>query len=319
MILDNSTNDFEYLRISLTDRCNLRCLYCMPPGGVKKISHSSIISYEEILKIVRASVKNGVFRVRVTGGEPLVRKGVENFISRLREIPEIKDLSLTTNGVFLMEKASDLVSSGLMRVNISLDSLNPDTYKKITRCGELSEVLIGIFRALEVGLNPVKINVVLIPGMNDSEILDFADFAFKNSVHVRFIEKMPFAGSNKNDFISQSEIINTISTKYFLFPESNYIGGGPAKLFSIENGRGKIGFISSHTQPFCSTCKRLRLSAEGFLMPCLDARSGVFTRGKTEEELTGIIRELGIQKRYLSKKCAEFHDAGCFSLSSIGG
>ncbi|MBF0545436.1 MAG: GTP 3',8-cyclase MoaA [Candidatus Riflebacteria bacterium] len=310
---------FEYLRISITDRCNLRCIYCMPPQGIKKIDHSKILTYEEILEIVNLCVSEGVYRVRITGGEPLVRKGVENFVSRLRQISEIKDISLTTNGILLSEKADLLAKSGLMRVNVSLDSLNPQRYREITRGGELKQVLNGIEKALEVGLTPVKINVVLIPGVNEDEILNFVNLARELPIHVRFIERMPFGNAQETNFVSQSNIISQIIGRCELIPENNTQSGGPASLFSLKEGKGKIGFISSRSNPFCQSCNRLRLSAEGHLIPCLDSGTGVMVRGKNKTELLEIIRSMGISKRNSQKKCASFVDASCRSLSSIGG
>ena len=311
---------FEYLRVSITDRCNLRCVYCMPEEGIPKLGHDQVLRYEEILTIVKAAMEEGVFRIRVTGGEPLVRKGVSSFLTEVARVPGLRDLALTTNGMLLKEMASSLKIAGLMRVNVSLDSLQPERFAKLTRGGDLMKVLEGIRVATEQGLHPVKVNCVLLPGENDGEILDFAQFAYSNPVQIRFIERMPFRGTGAETlFVNQEEIRHRISERFVLEPTDQKKGGGPAELFSLKGGKGQIGFISSRSNPFCHKCTRLRLTAAGVLMPCLDQQKGIQVRGKSIEEIREIIRNLGKEKQAAGKGCPTFQQAGCISLSDIGG
>lgn len=310
---------FEYLRISVTDRCNLRCVYCMPAEGVPKLSHDDVLRYEEILAIARAAVAEGVFRIRLTGGEPLVRKGLSGLISSLREIPGLRDLALTTNGILLADQAEGLKKAGLTRVNVSLDSLRPDRFTALTRGGDLQTVLTGIDKALEAGLNPVKINVVIVPGTNDDEIGAFASFAQSRPIEVRFIERMPFSHGEGEKYLSRQQIIDRLIPAFSLQPEVSVAGGGPAEVFAIGGGQGKLGFISSRTNPFCRRCNRLRLTASGVLLPCLDSPHGIKVRNLTDQALREVIQRLALEKSRSGKGCAEFESAGCRSLSDIGG
>lgn len=311
---------FKYLRLSITDRCNFRCVYCMPEEGICKQSHAEILRYEEMLAVVKASVKCGVEQVRITGGEPLVRSGVVDFVKELAQIDGLKDLCLTTNASKLAEMAKALKNAGLHRVNISLDSLNAEAFKKITRVGDLNLVLKGINAAIDVGLMPVKLNVVLVPGQNDCEILDFAEFARKHPVTVRFIERMPFAGGKEDSgFISEETVFAKISKVYSLQPDQQKDSFGPARTFSISDGMGKVGFISPRSSPYCKTCQRLRLTANGFLLPCLDSTLGVQVRHKNETEIVDIIKELHAKKASWNKSRACFGSTFDSSLSKIGG
>ncbi len=311
---------FEYLRLSITDRCNLRCVYCMPAEGVPKVAHTQILRYETMLAVVAAAVAEGVHRVRVTGGEPLVRKGVVDLVRRLAAFPEIDDLSLTTNGVLLAGFAAPLREAGLHRVNVSLDSLRPGRFARITRGGRIDEVLAGIEAAVRCGLAPVKVNVVIIPGENDDEIEDFGRFAQERPVDVRFIERMPFqAAAADAPFVPQAAVMERLSRFLTLAPDDTRAGGGPAEMFRLANGRGRIGFISSRTHPFCQSCHRLRLTATGQLLPCLDSREGFPVENLDGEGLRALIRDLGARKRAAGKPCARFEGARCVSLSDIGG
>ncbi|NLI75699.1 MAG: GTP 3',8-cyclase MoaA [Candidatus Riflebacteria bacterium] len=310
---------FEYLRLSITDRCNLRCVYCMPPEGVPKVAHAQILRYETILAVVEAAIAEGVHRVRVTGGEPLVRKGVVELVRQLAGFPRIDDLSLTTNGVLLARLAAPLREAGLHRVNVSLDSLRPERFTRITRLGRIEEVLAGIEAAIRCGLAPVKINVVIIPGENDDEIEDFGRFAQERAVDVRFIERMPFQAAAAAPFVPQEAVLDRLSRFLTLAADDTRNGGGPAQVFRIVNGRGRIGFISSRTHPFCQSCNRLRLTATGVLLPCLDSREGFPVENLGQEQLRTLIRDLGARKRATGKPCARFEGARCVSLSDIGG
>lgn len=272
-LIDSYKRKIEYLRISVTDRCNLRCLYCMPAEGVELASHTDILRYEEILRIARLSVEHGVKSIRVTGGEPLVRKGIVEFIAELKKLKGLRDISLTTNGVILKEFAAPLKGAGLNRVNVSLDSLNRERFTKVTRGDKLDAVLEGLDEAERVGLRPVKINMVVIKGFNDDEILDFARISVTKPFHVRFIEYMPFnteEGWDRDKCISAENIRDLIAKEMDLEAiEESHAGAGPARQFKIKGALGELGFISPVTQHFCGECNRLRLTADGKIRACL--------------------------------------------------
>ncbi len=311
---------FKYLRLSITDRCNFRCIYCMPEEGICKQPHSEILRFEEILPIVEAAVATGVEQVRITGGEPLVRRGVVDFVKQLSEIAGLKDLCLTTNGANLAEFALPLKKAGLVRVNVSLDSLNPKTFREITRTGDLNRVLDGVYAAITAELMPVKINVVIIPGINDLEINDFARFARDNPVEVRFIEKMPFAEASVDDeFVSEEQVLATIRKEFNLETSLVHDSHGPAHSFMVTGGKGKIGFVSPRTRPFCQSCRRLRLTANGFLLPCLDSTTGVKVRGMEKSAIEKVIEELYHKKVSWRKNQACFKTPFDSSLAKIGG
>lgn len=262
----------DYIRISVTDRCNLRCVYCMPEKGVDLLKHHEMMSFEEIYNLVKALVPSGIKKIRLTGGEPLVRSGIEDLIKMLRSIPEIEDITLTTNGILLEEMAEGLKAAGLTRVNVSLDSLVEERFKKITRWGSLEKVLKGIDKAIETGLKPVKINVVAIKGFNDDEFIDFVEYAYKKEVQVRFIELMPIGESDDEAILKHypiDEIKKLIETKYQLALTSDIKTNGPAENYRIIGGKGNVGFIGALSHKFCSTCNRLRLTSDGKIRPCL--------------------------------------------------
>ena len=291
-ISDSFNRPINYLRISVTDRCNLRCVYCMPADGINPLPHGDILSYEEVSLIARSAAELGIKKVRITGGEPLVRANLSNLVRMLSEIKEINDLSLTTNGVLLSAQARELKAAGIKRVNISLDSLRPERFHKITRAGKLEDVLQGIRAAGAAGFNPVKINMVVMRGINDDELIDFARKTLEEGWHVRFIEFMPVGEKQQEAgerFIPISEIMGRIESLGAL---ESYIldGNGPAKYFRLPQARGTIGFISPVSEHFCFKCNRLRLSAEGKLLPCLlsDAEMdlrGPLRRGASVDEI----------------------------------
>ena len=292
----------------------------MPAEGINKVGHDQILRYEEILEVVKAAVSEGVTRVRITGGEPLTRKGVTGLIRNIAQIKEISDLSMTTNGILLPENAKLLREAGLMRVNISLDSLDAHKYGEISRGGSLPRVLLGIDEAVKLGFDPVKINVVVLPGFNDNEIQAFGALAFEKRLHVRFIERMPFAVGEENaKFIPAVTILEELRRKFELQPEPLIYGGGPAQMFSLKSGKGKIGFISPMSNPFCATCNRLRLTATGILRPCLDSEFGINVRGLPVQEIKNVIKQLSKDKHASAKPCAQFQTARCVSLSDLGG
>lgn len=267
-MLDSLGRSINYLRISVTDRCNLRCIYCMPPEGVPQMSHSEVLSYEEIRAIVQSAVQLGVNKVRLTGGEPLVRAELPKLVGMLSQIEGIEELSLTTNGTILKKHALELKQAGLLRVNVSLDTLKADKFRHVTRLGKLNNVLDGIEAAKDAGFHPVKINTVVMRGINDDEILDFAKMTYEDGWHVRFIELMPFKGAA--EFVPSIELRQHISLLGKLMPCASITGNGPATYYRLAGAKGSIGFISPLTEPsFCSRCNRIRLTSDGRLRPCL--------------------------------------------------
>jgi GTP 3',8-cyclase len=278
MMLDSINRKIEYLRISITDRCNLRCVYCMPSAGVPRLPHEAILRYEEIVRIVKVTAKEGIKKVRLTGGEPLVRRGVASLVREIAAIPGIEDLSLTTNGLLLGRMARELANAGLKRINVSLDSLDPDRFRELTRGGELKDVLEGIHKAEEAGFDPIKINVVAIKGVNEEEVLEFARMTLLKPYHVRFIEFMPIGHHlmwEDSKVMTEGEIMEKISALGELIPEKQGERGsrgakaGPARLYRLPGAKGIVGFISPLSNHFCGSCNRLRLTADGKIRPCL--------------------------------------------------
>jgi len=272
MLLDPYKRKINYLRISVTDKCNLRCRYCMPEEGIPLISHGAILTYEEILRIVRVFAAEGISKVRLTGGEPLVRKGIADFISRLSQIEEIKDLSLTTNGILLKEYARDLKRAGLKRINVSLDSLTKERFFQITRRDEYERVWNGIEEALRVGFSPIKINMVAIKGLNDDEIESFARLTLHLPLTVRFIEYMPSGNGEEwkeSDILTIPQIKDRLERVGPLTPVPPDQWDGPSKRFKIEGAIGEIGLIGAVSSHFCSDCNRLRLTPDGKIRTCL--------------------------------------------------
>ncbi|MBI5886916.1 MAG: GTP 3',8-cyclase MoaA [Deltaproteobacteria bacterium] len=328
-MLDAYSRKIDYLRISVTDRCNLRCVYCMPPEGIDLAKAQNILRYEEILRIANIACANGVTRIRITGGEPLVRKGIVEFIASLAATPGLEDLSLTTNGVLLKEYAWDLKAAGLRRVNVSLDTMSRERFKKITRGDNLKQVVEGIEEAQKAGLTPVKINAVAIKGFNDDEILDFARLSMSHPYHVRFIEYMPFdttEGWQREKCISAKELKEMIERGVGpLEPvASGPDGGGPAKRFRFKDAPGEVGFISPVSEHFCGSCNRLRLTSDGKLRLCLFSDTEIDIRaplrdGSPDEAIRDILFRAAFEKpekhfinENFFKKCSR-------TMSLIGG
>jgi cyclic pyranopterin phosphate synthase len=275
-IKDSYNRRMDYLRISITDRCNLKCFYCRPSKQIKYYEKGEVLSDDEIVRIVRIAHRFGLRKVRLTGGEPLMRKNILHLISSLKETG-IHELSLTTNGIKLAECAQDLKKAGLDRVNISLDSLDAEKYKKITSGGNINLVLKSIDAAEKVGLTPVKINVVPIRGLNDNEILSFASLTLKRNYHIRFIEFMPANCSNvwdKSKCVKSSDVLETISTIGKL-EQMKFRGKGPSRNFRIKGAPGVIGIISPISDHFCAHCSRLRLTSIGTIRPCLFSKEEI--------------------------------------------
>jgi len=270
-LLDTYHRRIDYMRISITDRCNLCCIYCTA-GAVPRLSHDDILRYEEIHRVVQAAAKLGVKSLRITGGEPLVRPNVGALIELLVKVEGIDDISLTTNGTLLSRYATELKAAGLKRVNISLDTFKADRFKFITGSDKLQDVLNGIEAAKKAQLTPVKINVVVMRGVNDDELLDFARMSISEGWHVRFIEEMPLvtAELEDNKLVAVKEMMETIQQSLGqLEPCLSAFGNGPAKYYKLANAEGTIGFIGPVTDCFCATCNRFRLTADGGLRPCL--------------------------------------------------
>jgi cyclic pyranopterin phosphate synthase len=259
------------LRISVTDRCNLRCTYCMPEDGLAFLPPRSLLTFDEVVRVAAVARGLGVRSIRLTGGEPLVRRGLHELVRRLAEL-DLDDVSLTTNGILLESALPGLVDAGLSRVNVSCDSLRPDRFAAIRRRGDLSSVLAAMDAAEAAGLPPVKINVVLVRGVNDDEILDFAAFARSTGRPVRFIEFMPLDAQGawkRSDLVPGAEVLRRISERWPVLAAEGADGRAPAERFRFADGRGEIGVISSVTAPFCGTCNRLRLTADGAVRNCL--------------------------------------------------
>lgn len=265
---DNFGRVIDYMRISVTDRCNLRCTYCMP-DGVQLVPTKQILTFEEIVAVCRAAAKLGIRKIKITGGEPLVRRGCPSLIGRIKEIKGVEQVTLTTNGILLGEYLDALLDNGLDAVNISLDTLDGDRYRKMTGCGELSFVLESLDRAVKSRLR-VKINSVLQKGINDREWDDLAKLAQNRPVDVRFIEIMPIGCGKRYETVSGDEVLAALRGKYYAAErELSVHGNGPAVYYRIPGFAGSIGFISAVHGKFCDSCNRIRMTAEGELKPCL--------------------------------------------------
>lgn len=277
-LIDRYGRKINYLRISVTDRCNLRCIYCMPNLGITHKEPHEILTYEEILMIVKVATSCGINKVRVTGGEPLIRKNIIYLINALTKIKNINDISLTTNGILLDVYAKDLKRAGLKRINIGLDSLDRKKYNLITGKDALNRVLEGINKALKMGFNPIKINVVVMKGINDDEVIEFARLTLKEPYHVRFIELMPI-GENclemKDKFISNDEVRIYCQSLGELQEEKNLSNSNVSSSYRFKNAKGVISFISPISKPFCFKCSRLRLTSDGKLRLCLDSETEI--------------------------------------------
>jgi len=269
-LTDSYGRKINYLRLSVTDRCNMRCLYCMPPGGIGKLKHEDILSYEELLLVAEAAVNNGIEKIRITGGEPLVRKGILGFIERVAAIPGLRQLVLTTNALNLAEMASDLRLAGVQRLNISLDSLKPGTFADITRGADLGRVLRGIEAAEGVGFK-VKLNMVAMAGINDDEILEFVALTLGRGITVRFIEYMPAIRESgwESRVIPGSELLRRVGERYRFSVEEREGMAGPAQIFRIEGAMGTFGIITPVTGHFCAECNRIRVTSSGKVRSCL--------------------------------------------------
>jgi len=317
---DSFNRRINYLRISVTDRCNLRCVYCMPPEGVPSIPHSELLSYEEISTVAQVAAGLGINKIRLTGGEPLVRAELPKLIGMLSQVKGIDEVSLTTNGTLLKKHALELRQVGLGRINISLDTLKVDKFRQITRFGELKDVLDGIKAAKDAGFEPVKINTVVMRGINDDEVLDFASMTHKQGWHVRFIELMPF--TDMIGIMPCSEVRQRIMSLGPLEPGQS-TGNGPARYYRLSGAKGTIGFICPISEPFCSRCNRLRLTSDGQLCPCLLSDDGIDLKGPLRSNASMQEIERLIVKEIASKPKQHHLTEGIApmkrNMSQIGG
>lgn len=325
MLKDTYGRTIDYLRISVTDRCNLRCIYCMPESGINNRPQGDLLTFEEIAQIVKVAVDLGIDKVRLTGGEPLVRKDLVNLIYLLDRIEGIKDLSLTTNGIYLKEYAYLLKGAGLKRINISLDSLDTERYTRLTRFGRLEDVLEGIKEAFQVGFEPMKINVLLLEDISKDEIIKFLMLTLENQICVRFLEFMPVNSFYKMEEPISCDTVLKIASNSFEIEEENIFGSGPARVYKLKGALGSFGLISPMSNKFCSTCNRLRLTSDGFLKLCLHSDIMVNLRdplrdGAGKKSLSALIeravtlkpKEHQLDKRDVSKVYE-------FSMCQIGG
>ncbi|AEI42070.1 GTP 3',8-cyclase MoaA [Paenibacillus mucilaginosus] len=274
LLVDRFGRVHDYLRISVTDRCNLRCVYCMPEEGMEFEPDEKLLTFDEIASVVRVLAGYGVRKIRLTGGEPLVRKNLEVLVGMLSAIPGIEDIALTTNGIYFASRAEKLREAGLTRINVSLDSLRPDRFSLITRGGDLKRVLQGLEAAYRVGLDPVKLNVVLMKGMNDDEIGDFLAMTLERNIHVRFIEYMPIGHEDEGwraRYLPLTTVLERCAERGWKVDalEKPISGNGPSQNYRIAGAAGTFGLIHPVSDHFCQTCNRLRLTADGNIKPCL--------------------------------------------------
>jgi GTP 3',8-cyclase len=301
-LVDSLGRVHTYLRISVTDRCNYRCTYCMPAEGFRWMPHEQVLSYEEIARLARIFASAGVRRLRLTGGEPTLRKDLPLLVAMLAEIPGIQDIALTTNGHFLVEQAEPLARAGLRRINISLDSLRPERFSRLTRGGDLARVLRGIEAAHAAGLRPVKINAVLLKGENEDEVEELVEHFGRQAdrTELRFIEYMPFE-ARWHQCVPAAKVRQRLAERYTLIPQRGSSGEGPARSWMIEESGLLVGFISPLTEHFCAGCNRLRLMANGHLRTCLaheDTPSlrDLLRQGASDELLDEAIRAMVMGK-----------------------
>lgn len=325
MMIDAYGRKINYLRLSVTDRCNLRCRYCMPGNGIPLLPHGEILSYEELFLVARAAVSLGIEKIRVTGGEPLVRKGILEFLSRISRIPRLRQLVLTTNGLFLEEMAEPLRNAGVQRLNISVDSLDPRNFQRITRRGDLNRVLAGIAAAERAGF-PIKLNMVVIRGVNDHEVAGFAALTLDRPFAVRFIEFMPSGtaeGEWRSSVVPGREVLDRIAARYRFDEVDRGELAGPARDYRIRGAAGTIGVITPVSSHFCGDCNRIRVTASGMARGCLFSREEtdlkpLLREGREpglEKALLGIVRFKPGKHRF----CAGGAGEAPLKMSRVGG
>lgn len=321
---DREGRQIDYMRISLTDRCNLRCRYCMPEEGIQLIDHTEILRHEEIVRIVRAAATLGIRKIRLTGGEPLLRKGIIELIREIRRTDGIDEVAVTTNGVLLDSMLDDLTEAGLDRINLSLDTLDEEKFEKISRYSLLSQIKNGFLRCMEKKI-PVKINAVAIKGLNDEDLLDLAGLTYEWPVDVRFIELMPIGCGKIFEGVPTEVLLQKFrdfGIKYESVEASK--GNGPAEYIRLEGAKGKVGFISPLSHQFCDECNRIRITPEGFLKPCLHSKAGIDLKKSIRESVTDeALAELIMQGILMKPQSHNFFEATEIqddrSMNQIGG
>lgn len=329
MLVDSFGRKITYLRLSVTDRCNLRCVYCLPEIYNRFSPSENLLTDDEIIRLISVFGSLGISSLRITGGEPLLRPRIVELIERLHRIPGLTDFSLSTNGLLLKKLAKDLKEAGLRRVNISLDSLNPEKFRSITRFGTIEEVRDGLEEAQETGLSPIKINVVVMKGINDDEIADFAALTEHHPIHVRFIELMPMG---ETGFFSQErwlpfdQMFQKAAPLEEVSLDEKPFGFGPARYFRRPGAKGTVGFISALSCGFCSLCNRIRLTSSGVLVPCLDSSQGtdlktLIRSGEPDETLKKTIQQVITEKpeRHFMVDRAEKSEANPRFMCQVGG
>ncbi|OHD72173.1 MAG: cyclic pyranopterin phosphate synthase MoaA [Spirochaetes bacterium RBG_16_49_21] len=323
--MEKNMNKINYLRLSVTDRCNLNCIYCNPAEKEKFLHKSEILSYEEMARITKIFSMLGVNKVRITGGEPLIKKEIVKFVGMLRDIKAIDEISMTTNGTHLKKLAKDLKHAGLDRINISLDTLQAERFEKITGTDGFHDVWDGITASMEAGLSPTKLNVILMKGINDDEVDDFIDLTFRYPLIVRFIEYFPTNRRLKEysgNTITNEKVKGVIINAYGELKEGrDVIGNGPARYYQVNGAVGAVGFISSFSDNFCSACNRIRIDSSGMIYPCLFTKEGYAVRHLLKENvsdevllqfITGVIREKPLHNK--KNECEPKVE-----MSSVGG
>jgi cyclic pyranopterin phosphate synthase len=331
MLKDTHNRVINYLRLSVTDRCNLRCKYCVPQKAQAGMGRRDLLSYDDLLRLARESVALGIRKIRITGGEPLVRPGIVEFLERIHDLSahchgESLQLVLTTNGMLLKKLAAPLRRAGVRRLNISLDSLKKGTFASITGGGNVDAVLDGIEATMEAGFPPPQINVVVLRGLNDSEIPAFAALAAKMQLNVRFIEYMPITGNSgwRSQYVPSSEVLERIGREHRLTPVESLNGAGPARYFQLDGGPAQIGVISPISEHFCASCNRIRIASDGLARGCLFADEATDLKPylKQGDEavraiLTSIIRKKPLRHSVTESEC--WHSRGWVPMSAIGG
>lgn len=317
-MIDNYGRDINYIRISVTELCNLRCKYCMPEEGIEKKSHEEMMSAEETIAAAKAAVSLGIKKIRITGGEPLVKRGIVKLCREISRIEGVEELCITTNGTLLKAFAKDLKAAGVDRINISLDTLNPEKFREITRLGNLQDVQDGIEAAFDAGFEKIKINTVLMGGFNDDEIEDFVELTRTSPLEVRFIELMPIGGGidfDKGKFISCNSVLERVPQL-----ESLDMADGVAAMYALPEGAGRVGLIRPVSCEFCSGCNKIRLTADGMLKPCLHLDSEISIRGSSPEEMARTMKQAILDKpRMRDALDAENPSKAGRDMSRIGG
>lgn len=325
---DRKNRSIDYLRISVIDRCNLRCVYCMPEEGIACLDKKELLTFEEITRVCTSAAKLGIKKIKLTGGEPLVRKDFVNLVRQIKAIEGIEEITLTTNGLLLEEKLDDLIEAGITAINVSLDTLEAEHFKNITKVDGFDKVLRAIRKAANSSLKSVKVNALVAKHLNEKQICHLARLAEHDRINVRFIELMPIGLGKQFERISKEEVLEILEAEFgTLIPYEKQLGNGPAKYWEVEGFKGKIGFISAVSDCFCDACNRVRLTAEGFLKLCLHSKAGVdlkalLRNGISDEDLMLTIAEaihVKPDKHYFEEVVEAIDEQEDKMMAQIGG